>query len=468
MLSIASLDVSMGTTMPSRSFDQFRTGTVVPIITKPDTDDEPAAIHLPAWFWSARPELAHISQAARARMMGRDALLGVVLARVAALSSHLLRIPAIVGSDCGLTFYVGVIGPSGASKTSAAKAAQQLLPCDDPTVADMLPVGSGEGLVEVLFDRVDEDGTGKTKVKKQTRFGAVVYIDEGAVLGPLKDRRGSTLLSVLRSAFTHGPLGQANASADTTRILAGDRYVYGLTMGVQPEHAGPLLDDVAAGTPQRFVWLSASDPDMPDEAEDWPGALPWKRLELNYAGDGIHVAESIWHEVRADRLAVMRGQKEQDDLDSHRMLVRLKVATLLALLAGRAAVGGQDWELAGVVLDTSDAVRAGIQAALAAAAHGREQAQTDRLVRQERTVDDDRSARALLSAARSVARAVRSHDVQRQHETERGCTRRCLTQAMAGKHRDLVGPDVIITEAEQRDWIVRDAERWTPGREQPS
>jgi putative DNA primase/helicase len=435
-----------------------------------------STINLPDSFYDARPELAHISQAARSRLIGRDALLGVILARVAAISSHAMRLPAIVGAPCGLTFYVGLVGPAGMSKTSGATTGKELLPCDSPWVADMLPIGSGEGLIECLFDVVDvKDGDGKIvgKEKRQTRHGAVVYIDEGAVLTELAGRRGSTLLPTIRSAYTHGTIGQTNASSERRRILEGDRYVYGLIMGIQPQLAGPILDDAPAGTPQRFVWLSAADPDMPDEPVAWPGPLTWEPIGNNAAEfygtnwADLTVADSIQREIRADRLAVMRGAT-RDPGDAHRMLVRLKVAALLAILARRTIVGITDWELAGTVMATSNAVKQNITTALQLVARDKEQAATDRHVRRELTVDNTREANTLRSAARSVARVVRRHDQQGAHSGDAGCTRKCMTTAIASKHRALVPVDDVIAEAERRDWIVLAGERWTAGKETPS
>lgn len=438
------------------------------IVTGNGDDPQPPdrSTHLPDVFWSARPELAHISQAARSRMIGRDALLGAVLARVAAVSSHVLRLPAIVGAPCGLTFYAALVGPSGASKSSASDTGADLIPCDVPWVADRLPIGSGEGLIESLFDVIeaeDDDGR-KTRTKTQTRYGAIVYVDEGAVLGEFAQRRGSTLLSVLRSAYTHQTIGQANATAERRRILKGSEYVYGLIMGIQPELAGPLLDDTPAGTPQRFVWFAATDPNIPDVPPAWPGPLDWRPLD-DYRR-GVTVADAIRDEIRVERRAVMRGEP-RDAIDAHRMLVRLKVATLLALLSRRSHVGSADWKLAGMVMDTSDAVRASIQYALALVARNREQVATAAHVRRELTVDDSREANALRSAAGSVGNLVRRHQLQHAHETEPGCTRNCATKAIAGKHRVLVSVDDVLTEAERRDWIAADGERWKPGRKRP-
>ena len=38
-----------------------------------------------------------------------------------------------------------------------------------------------------------------------------------------------------------------------------------MVVGVQPLRAGPLFDDVDAGTPQRFVWLPTDDPGAPKQ-----------------------------------------------------------------------------------------------------------------------------------------------------------------------------------------------------------
>jgi hypothetical protein len=430
------------------------------------THDTTSRLRLPDSFYATRPELAHISQAARSRMIGRDALLGVSLTRVAALSNYQLRIPAIVGKQVGLTFHAALVGPPGASKSSCAGTAQELLPGQiNPLMIDMVPVGSGEGLIELLLewveDTVEDTLDGKTitktvKEKRQTRHAANVYIDEGAVLGEIGGRRGSTLLPTIRSMWTSDTLGQANASAERKRILDGGSYVYGVALGIQPELAGPLLNDTAAGTPQRFVWFSALDPDIPDELPAWPGELGWD-IDHTY-GHGLTVDEEIVTEVRNERLAVMRGA-DRDPGDSHATLARLKVTALLAVLARRTRVAPSDWQLAAEVMVVSSTVRDGITNALRIAAKAAEDAATAKHVRRELTVDSSRETAALRSAARSVGNVVRRHD----HD----CRRTCLTKAIGSKYRALIAVDDAIAEAERRDWITPHGEHWVPGKESP-
>ena len=431
--------------------------------------------HLPEEVWSARPELKHIREAARARMVAPDAVLGAVLVRIAACTPHNVELPAIVGSPVGLTMFAALNGPPEAGKSAAANVAAELLPAPD-TVLDRLPVGSGEGMVEVLFELVEEDDdNGKPKkVKRQTKHAAIFHVDEGAVLSDLGSRSGSTLMPTLRTAWTHGTLGNANASVERRRILDGRSYVYGVTLGIQPELAGPLLADVAAGTPQRFVWLQATDPAADGSEVAWPGALDWEPpdpgalMPYGVTRGGwrryqMRVAEPIVAEVRADRLEAMRGEVERDGADAHRVLSRLKVAAALALLDGRMDVEADDWALAGAILTTSRNVRRSVEAVIAAAEVRREAALTERHARRELYVERTKENEALTSACKSAARVVTRHAKSKEHDGE-GCTKRCMTQAMAGKHRKLVDVEDVIAEAERSRWIERDGDRWKPGR----
>lgn len=439
------------------------------------------ATHLPASFWRKRPELAHISQAARARLVAPDAVLACILARVAALVPHTLEIPAIVGSPMGLTFFGALVGPPSAGKSAASAVAAELLPSAEG-VLDRLPIGSGEGMVEILFETVDhDDGSGKVRrVKCQTRHAAIFHIDEGATLAELGSRSGATLLPTMRSAFSHSTLGNTNASAERRRILAGSEYVYGITLGIQPEMAGPLLSDAGAGTPQRFVWLMATDPDVGETPIDWPGCLDWvppdsvdlDLIEVNRSSGVRHevgLDAAIVGEVRARRIADVRGHATADSHGAHQGLVRLKVATLLALLDARLQVTCDDWELAGLVVTTSARVRSSIEDHLSVVNRKRENEATERHVRRDKKLDTSRTERALDSATRSIGKVVLRHYRDNQHLDKGGrCSRTCLSQAVAGKHRKLIVVDDAIDQAIRLEWIVAARDGWQPGSSAPT
>lgn len=448
--------------------------------TEPEPTTHAGDAYLPDEFWTARPALEHIRQAARSRLVAPDAVLGAVLARVAAISPHSIEIPAIVGSAIGLTFYAGIVGPPEAGKSAAAAVAAELVPAPSD-VLDRLPIGSGEGMVEILFDLVDEDdGDGKKrKVKRQTKYAAIFHIDEGAVLSDLANRQGTTLLPTLRTAYSHGTLGNANASIERRRILDGRAYVYGITLGIQPELAGPLLADTAAGTPQRFVWVMATDPNAPDDVGDWPGPLSWQRPDAGRCEPyktsrggwgrvqlGIHPV--IAAEVIADRQATMRGDLERSAADAHQTLVKLKTAALLAVLDDRLDVELDDWELAGVIAGVSRRIRHQVEGTLTVVARLKEQARADRQAHLEIHVESSKEAKALASATKTMANVVIRHHENGEHEEPAGCNRTCLRNAVAGKHKAVISVDDAITEAQHRGFIAAHDGRWIPGDARPA
>ena len=90
-------------------------------------------------------------------------------------------------------------------------------------------------MVDALFDMVTEidpetDKPGKP-VKRQVRFNASVFADEGEIIAALSSRSGSTLLSTYRTIWTGGILGQADASAERKRIVRAGQYAFGITVG---------------------------------------------------------------------------------------------------------------------------------------------------------------------------------------------------------------------------------------------
>jgi hypothetical protein len=441
-------------------------------VFEPSVATEPST-HLPDEFWHARPCLSHIRQAAQARLVGADAVLGAALARVAAITPHTVELAPSIASPVGLTFYAALVGGPEAGKSGATNVAAELVPAP-ATVLDRLPIGSGEGMTEILFEYVDEeDDKGKVRqVKRQTRNAAIFHIDEGSVLGELSQRKGTTLLANLRTAYTHGKIGQTNAKVENRRIIDGTDYVYGITMGIQPELAGPLLDDAPAGTPQRFVWFAATDPAATADVVDWPGELPWtpprgdaldeiathRALSLRHQ---IGIPPGVERELRERRVAVANGSVVVDQADAHMMLVRLKIAALLAILDGRVHIDTDDWQLAEIIDTTSRTVRRWIGTTLSAVAARDEAARTARVIRRELITDRAKATDALVRVARKLAKYVHNNG-------DEGCLRGDLNRRLAGRDREVVTLGEAIDEAERMDWIVARDDRWFPGGSAPA
>lgn len=345
-----------------------------------ETIDRVRLAHLPPEFWGARDLFKQIWLAAKADGTSPDAVLGSVLARAAAMASH--RLSFVSARPGSLQLFVNVVAPSGIGKTEAMRTASRLiLPptylCDPygelrHDAFKEAGLGSGEGLAEAYMGVKDVDtgefykygpnkGDPKTKpIRAQVRHNALLFLDEGETLTKMmKERRGATVGMALRTAWTGGTLGQANAQEATTRHVPDGSYSLGILIGYQPHAAQEMLADGAGGTPQRFLWLSALDPDMAEAPSEPPEPF---RLPLcdghGQAVEGVvefpeAIREALWGALRAK----MRGELIVDELDSHEPLMRCKLAALLAVLDGRMTVVGDDWHLAGMIWQVSCAVR---------------------------------------------------------------------------------------------------------------
>lgn len=333
-------------------------------------------------FWESRPNLTAIRDGAWARYASPWAVLGNILARLAVAQGPSLRLPGIIGGEASLNTFVAVVGPPGAGKGAARTAAREILAL--PEEPFTIPLGSGEGLVGVFVEpgsreEIDRDtgATLKVPCPRLIRSGAVAIVDEVDHLVAVgQGRAGSTIMSTLRQAWSGETFGRTAAARDRNLWVEGGLYSLGLVVGVQPLRAGPLLDEADGGTPQRFLWLPATDPRTPEHTAA-PQPIQWRRrwTAADY-GRPMGIPEAARNAVVQDRLCRIRG--EETGLDGHALLARLKAAAGLALLDGRRDVSDEDWGLAQVIMQVSDRTRADVQKALA----------------QRATVENERRARA--------------------------------------------------------------------------
>lgn len=420
-------------------------------------------LNLPPEFWEARPLLAHIRQAAHSRGRSADAVLAHTLGRIAALIHPSLQLPPIVGGTASLNYLAAVVGRSGTGKSSAGLVARQLVPLDRTDIAADIPIGSGEGLTEAFFTKVTEQGPdGKTRtVKRQTISAVFVTADEGQVIGEMGNRKGSVLLPILRTAWSGDTLGQTNAAEETRRQLRAHSYRLCVVAGFQPEHAGPLIADAAGGTPQRFLFASATDPALTATRPAWPGPLELPNATDHIGGAQFDVHPTIVAHIIAHDLAINRGDITIDPLDSHRELLTLKVAAILAWAdGGRYAIHTDDHDLARAIIDTSTRVRSWVVALGAQHAADAERAHTARLIARNRAALNDTESKAIISGAKSIARRV--------HKVGGTLPLRDIRHAVAGKHRDTASLDEMIEHAESEGWIVAVDGGWTAGESRPA
>lgn len=434
-------------------------------------DDDPDE-HVDDPLWGEREVLAHVLAAARSRLVSPFAVLGAVLARVAAFTPPNTCLPALIGGRVPLSLYVALHGTSGAGKSSPAACAADLLPHTPPGCVGPLALGSGEGLVEAYHAMAEEvDGDGKKRnVKRQVHRGALFTLDEGQLLSEVAKRKGATILPVLRTAWTGGDPGQANASVETRRTLRPGSYAVGLISLWQDDSGAELLADADGGTPQRFVWLPTVDRGATLDHPEWPGGLDWTPPALIAVGGIVqpHPLElhpSIVHEVRSHHVAKLRGEIVTDPLDSHRALCRLKLAGVLAVLDGRHDINLDDWRIAGRIMDISDSTRAWIVAEAARRSAAKAVADVRRAAAREEIMETAAADRALMAGAKAAWRCA--------ERAGRPVSRREITLAMTSRTRQAVGVDDVIAEAVRRGWIrpvgvTSVAPGWVPGEAKPA
>ncbi len=456
-----------------------------PVPRDPDAPKPTILPYLPDRFWTTRERLALIRQAARYHQVGPDIVLLAILCRLSAMVSHQLHFDLGRGRGC-LNLFGGAVGGTGLGKTLANHVAQDLLlrphylsvgdQADRRRFLDGIGVGTGEGLVEAFMGMVEVEtgeihtrttkttraGDPKTeRVRAQVRHNAYFFLDEGETLAKLMERSGATIGPVLRSAWVGTALGQQLADGERTRFIERFTYSLGMVVGYQPETVQSLLADGAAGTPQRFLWMSGYDLELPDGDFDEvkPFRLPIEHPDGSPITGLITGPEWLRVELRAARGRHLRAEAVVDPLDSHETIMRCKLAALLALVDERMRVNEEDWALASLLWDTSCAIRDQLTEI------GRQEAAAVLRRRSEAAADlaaaSHMKVREVDASVERGARwlAKRIHELG--PESERGPYR-------SMKSKDRPNYDLAIVRAVEAEWLVLEDGTLRPGSARPA
>ncbi|MEU6785919.1 hypothetical protein ABZ912_42590 [Nonomuraea angiospora] len=429
---------------------------------------------LPEDFWAAREVLMLVRQAAHARARSGDLVLGGLFSRMGSLVPPQLRADTGVGSAASLNMFTILLGPSGSGKSSAAHIPKLLLPAPiGLDFLDNLPLGSGEGIAEAYMGDQEVEtgetyrggqrkGEPKTEtVRMQVRHNALFYADEGESLTKqLFGRTGATVGETLRRAWTGGTIGQHNGQKVTTRVVSEGTYSLGLAVGFQPETALPLLDDAAAGTPQRFLWVSSTDPAIPREPVPHPGPLDLALFRRGFGTEPrLSFAGEILREIRDDDWTRATGATALPQLDSHKPLMRVKVASLLAVMCNRLDVTVEDWQLALAVWETSAKLRDALLE------YGARQVAEKEEKRVKAHVDREMRAHSAKHDADVNVERVARRAGKRVHEAP-GMSRAKLNSVIAARDRRYFTRALELAEA--RGWVEMEGDRVMPGDSMPT
>lgn len=399
---------------------------------------------LPRTFYDEHPTLRHVRQAANARRCPPDLVLAFTLCRVAAMipTTH------TVHGSC-LNYVAALVGPSGSGKSKADKCARDLLPVL-PTDLDGLPIGSGEGLVDAYLQLETVDGK---STKRQVHVAGLFHVDEGEQFLAVARREKSTTMPILRNLWTGALVGTTGAKADTTRRLDAGTYRFALTVGLQPNYATQLLSDDHAGTPQRFLWVAAADPNAPDTRPAWPGSLDLPPTVTCPAD----LDPDILRQVDDDELKALRVGGHADPQRSHATLLTLRTAALLATLLGQPGkVDAVPWLLAQQLIEHNHAVTRHLVAAADTERRERDRQAADETVEITAYKAEQFDRRAVDRIAANIGRKV--------HDGMAHVPR--LRDGTASRDRHLF--DDALLKARDLGWVVIvDRNRLEPGPVKP-
>jgi hypothetical protein len=315
-------------------------------------------------FWSSRPGLEAIHSLARHKVVSPFSLLGVTMQRSLHSVPFHIHYETFRGRS-PLNTLMAYVGPTGTGKTLSLNVVSHgIIFSDSPktlggdgTWQGIIEPGSGEAMPDSYRSLVKDEETSKFKQTwNHPNHAAIFGFDEVGMLEGRNAREGSTLLETMKQGWSGSTLGRKLANGKGT-LLDAESYRFGLFINTQPARSQMLFtpDAIAGGLPSRFLFFSTQDSEAKKE---WlEQAPPVLRLPIvNWAGvESIKALPSMEKAHRAEAFAAIDGGIEE--LDSHLLLTRAKVAVALAVLDGRSVLVEEDWDLSNYVIQHSIATR---------------------------------------------------------------------------------------------------------------
>jgi len=305
------------------------------------------------------------------------------------------RLPTDLGPYPGapLSTYVVLVGRAGTGKTQTGRA--DLSPNDWNTlgvvrrnfedgsweypltgadVATTHRLGSGQVLVDLYggSEPVFNEDTG-AQLKGQKKFkpndhrSIHVHEDELSAFIARSTGPQNTSLQTVCSAWARADIGDSSRTAGPKLTLCGSVSPYNLFMssGLQPKKSGPYFASEGVGYVQRNIHSAVTDPyrkvGLPVLAD--PGPQPAPTVVLR--------DETVF--ILCESIRVAMDENEEDgsidtlvgasDLDSHLLMVRVRLACLVAAYHGSLTVTEECWEHTGWIMEHARRSRAYCEAA---------------------------------------------------------------------------------------------------------
>ena len=152
-------------------------------------------------FWTSRPSLTLIYDAALSQMCSPWAVLACCAARTLALVPPHVTLPAIIGGEGSLNWFAALVAKSGGGKGAANAVATKLVPGDIITRG----AGSGEGMIEA-YNRSAEPQDHIGSILFSRRRGRLTDITEGPIRADHHERHPLGILRRNAGILLPGPV----------------------------------------------------------------------------------------------------------------------------------------------------------------------------------------------------------------------------------------------------------------------
>lgn len=289
-------------------------------------------------FWGSRQSLNMVWQTSMAYRTPPWSVLAICAARALAQVRPHTTLPPVIGRRGSLNWFGAIVASSAGGKTTSEEVAEHLVPGHILTCYQ----GTGEGILASFGQAGDPSDPDSVPEHE----AVMLNVDEIDSLGAVSARTGSTMMPLLRSAFSGATLAFSYANKDKRRYVRKHTYRMTGIVGMQPKRAGWVLADADGGTPQRFMWFPATDSRISHHR-------PWETgpLTLPSPAEWLYPRELVIPTVAEELLVdehVKRQRGEREALDGHALFCREKFAYALTVLDGRIEMTEEDWELSGI------------------------------------------------------------------------------------------------------------------------
>ena len=420
-------------------------------------------------FWNLFGWTRQLYDVALSRMLSPDAVLGAFLPLYAATIPMAIWFPPVLGVRSPLNIFSVLVGPSGSGKTAATMLALELLgPVADPDILLDESLRSGEGLIALATIPAPPPTKGAL-VDTTPRFRRAVHLnfDEGSGLSRQQAQNTATHMSYLNSAWS-GASTIGGAKREGRVSFPGNFVRITATIGVQYGVAANLFTGSAEmeGFPQRLSFYGTDHPALADvDIETLANntfavadPLDVTRYDHSRYRNDQPVYIDVPTETRRQMLTWQQQRRTSggETLDGHMMLLRGKLASILALADGSFSLDSDKYWIGSQLIETSSR-QTRSRLGLSISRQPGERAKHSGELDFEREIGHD--AARTRHYATILARHV-------HNAGDEGIAGNELAHKLRSDRRDDI--DEYLNYAHSRGWVIHKPPRYHPGASRPA